>query len=241
MTDSDFGDREVNVVPVSVHDAGDDKSVVVETTNAFAATAWAGLRAAIYKFTLDHRIGDLSDASLNRLRAVADEEEAGDSTPIVDVLDDRVLERADLQDRLEFLASADWVARGESEGRSVEDLAAASGVTNAQIASALGVTPGDAQRIRRGQRLAKPEEMRALTELFGEEPRAAVNVDPRLLAQMDEPEMRPLLEEHAARHGGDPVATRREVAERVMATQFRQQESGEPNWRQAILDALAED
>lgn len=242
MVDCSYGEREVDVVPVSVHDAGDDKCTVVDTTNGFSATAWAGLRRHIYKFTLGHRIGDLSEASENHLRTVASGNARSDWPPIVDVLDDRVLERADLQDRLEFLSSADWAAATDSSGRSVDDLATAAGVSNTDIATALGIAPGDAQRLRKGGRAARPEEVAALTNLLGEAPRTEISFDAALLAQMDEPELRPRLDAHAAdRYGSDPIATRRHVAERVMATQFRQQEPGAPNWKQAILDALAED
>jgi len=242
VKDAPIGVRNVDVVPVSEASVGDDSAVAIETDNGFKASAWTGIGRRIYKFTLDLRVGDLTAASADRLRAVLGGDDAGDWSPIFNVLDDRSLERADLQDRLEALASADWTRTHDDARATVDELATAAGVNNSAIAEALHITPGDAQRLRRGLRLPRQDELSPLIDLLGAAPAVSMSFDEILLAELDEPELRPLLRQRAEeKHHGDEIAARRQIAERVMATSFRQQASGARNWKQAILDALAED
>jgi hypothetical protein len=238
-----LGVRNVDVVAVSEPTIGDDNTTVVETVNGFKVAAWTGTDRTIYKFTLDHRIGDLTSESFAKVRAVQVGELRGDCPPIYDVLDDRSLERADLLDRLDALAAADWTPSNDevNTDQSVDDLARAAGVTNADIAKQLGITPGEAQRLRTGLRQVRQEEVDVLTRLLGASPMNRISVDEEVVAHLDEPELRPRLRMRAdQKHGGDEVAARRRVAEMAMATSFRQQVPGPTNWKQAILQVLDE-
>jgi hypothetical protein len=241
VADAESGSRVVDVVPATDDAIGDDRSVKVTTSHGMTISAWTGLRRQIYKFTLEHRLDDITADSVANLYAVLSGTSSGAWTPIVAVLDDRTLEHADLADRVSALADADWVP-SVSAGRTVGDLATEAGVDNAAIAAALGVTPGDARRIRQGGRVPTADEIRILTGLLGSAPTTAASFDPGLVADLDEPEFRPLLMRRAsASFGGDEVAARVDLAGELMATSFRNREPGATNWRQAIRDALAED
>src|SRR5438270_12048761 len=69
VKDAPIGVRNVDVVPVSEASVGDDSAVAIETDHRFKASAWTGIGRRIYKFTLDLRVGDLTAASADRLRA----------------------------------------------------------------------------------------------------------------------------------------------------------------------------
>ena len=235
------GARVVDVVPTTDDEIGDDRAVRVTTTNGMTVSAWTGLRQQIYKFTLEHRLDDLTADSATTLLAVLNGTMPGEWTPILDVLDDRTLERADLVDRLTSLAAADWVP-SVSAGRTVGDLAAESGADNAAIAAALGISPGDARRLRQGGRPPTADEIEILTGVLGSAPAATAAFDGDLVADLDEPEFRPYLMRRAsARFGDDEAAARVELAGELMAASFRTREPGRPDWKQAIRDALAQD
>lgn len=241
VADAGAGTRSVDVVPATDAEIGDDGSVKVTTNKGMSISAWAGLRREIYKFTLEHRLDDITTASVSRLFAVIEGATPGDWTPIVDMLDDRTLERADLADRLAALAHADWVPTA-SERKTVGALASKAGVDNASIANALGISPGEARRLRQGGRPPTEEEIRILTKLLGSAPAATAAFDPDLVADLDDPEFRPQLMRRAAtRFDDDEAAARVDLAGALMATSFRNREPGAPSWKQAIRDALAQD
>ena len=54
---------------------------------------------------LDHRVDDLAPESLDAVRAVASGRRQGDWAPISGILDDRVLIRLDLQEKIERFAA----------------------------------------------------------------------------------------------------------------------------------------
>jgi hypothetical protein len=235
------GARLVEVVPTTDDEIGDDGAVKVTTTNGMSISAWTGMRQQIYKFTLEHRLDDITADSVSKLFSVMNGTIPGDWTPILDVLDDRTVERADLADRLAALADADWVPL-VSAGRTVGDLATDAGVDNATIAATLDITPGDARRLRQGGRPPTADEIRILTGVLGSEPASTAAFDPDLVADLDEPEFRPQLMRRAStRFGDDEAAARVELAGELMATSFRHREPGGPNWKQVIRDALVED
>lgn len=241
VADATPGTRLVDVVPTTDDEIGDDRAVKVTTANEMTISAWTGLRRPIYKFTLDHRLTDVAADSITKLFSVMNGPTRGDWTPIVDVLDDRTLERADLADRLTALADVDWVPT-RTVGRTVGKLAIEIGVENATIAAALGISPGDARRLRQGGRPPTAEEIRILTVVLGSAPVATAAFDPELVAALDEPGFRQQLVRRAStRFGDDEVAARVELAGELMAMSFRHRDPGATNWKEAIRDALAED
>ena len=86
-------------------EVGDDLTVAAETVNGMKVAVWTALRAVIPASTLDHRVDDLAPESLDAVRAVASGRRQGDWAPISSILDDRVLIRLDLQEKIERVAA----------------------------------------------------------------------------------------------------------------------------------------
>ena len=88
-------------------EVGDDLTVAAETVNGMRIAVWAGVRVEIPASALDYRVDDLTPESLNMVRAIASGRHRGDYAPISSVLDDRVLIRLDLQEKIgRFAVSA---------------------------------------------------------------------------------------------------------------------------------------
>ena len=106
---ADAATAEGKIVPVMAaaaeSDAGDDRAVAVETGNGMRAAVWTALRVEIPASVLDHRVDDLTPESLDAVRAVASGRRQGDWAPISSILDDRVLIRLDLQEKIERFAA----------------------------------------------------------------------------------------------------------------------------------------
>jgi plasmid maintenance system antidote protein VapI len=234
--------RTVNVAAASANATGDDKTLVASTGNSMTPTVWAGLTADIKTFTLEHRITDLTAKDLGAVRAVVAGSAPGHWAPIVDDLDDRALVRAELADRLEKLAEAEWIPKTDTAAPRLSDLAKKSGMTASRLGTELHISPGDARRLLQEKREPTPSEVGILTSLFGTTPSGAMELDADLLVEMDLPEFRSALERRAHRlHTGDTIASRRTFAASMTAQAARQRETGRRNWRALIREALHED
>lgn len=232
--------RWVDVVPVTDDEIGDDQTVRIITNNGLALSAWTGLRRQIYKFTLEHRLGDLASETISKVELVMKGEIAGEWSTIASDFDDRALARADLSDRLEVLATADWLP--SISGPTVQERADAAGIPASEIARALGIAPGDARRLRDGDRLPTESELEILKGLLGNDLATNFRPDEDLLADLDEPEFRHDLQELAQRrHHGDERRVRIYVATTVSAAAHRHRDAGSRDWKTAIRDVLAQD
>jgi plasmid maintenance system antidote protein VapI len=224
----------------SSDDVGDDHAMVAETVEGLRPTVWGSVRALVPTFTLDVRLGDLTPASREWLAAIVAGDGVGVWPPISSNLDDRALVRAALEDRLAALSTAAWLPSAPaSEGPALADAAAAAGVEASDVARHLRITPGDARRVLQGRRELTPSEAELLEALLGPTAGQVLTFDPGLIVELDLPEHRPALHEHAvAHHQGDEVGARRAVAGRMMAIAARHRQPGSRNWKALITDAL---
>ena len=236
-----FGERLGRTVPAlaatSDH-VGDERAIVAEAENGMQPAVWAGIAAPIMTFTLEHRVTDLTGQTLERLAAVAAGEEAGDWAPITSDLDDRVLVRAELTERLRNISEAEWLPE-TSDGRPLDELASEAGVTTSHVAEHLGITPGAARRLLLGQQEPTSDQAQAIKELLGSASSTALRFDEGLVADLDLPEFRSGLRQIAAeRHQGDEITARREFAGQMMALAARPRERGSLTWAALIRERL---
>ena len=238
-----FGERRGRTVPVLAATSdhiGDERAIVAVAENGMEPAVWAGITAPIMTFTLEHRITDLTRQSLEKLGAVAAGEQSGDWAPIVSDLDDRVLVRADLTERLRNLSEAEWLPTASS-GPTLAELATDAGVTTSQVAEHLRITPGAARRLLLGQQEPNSDQARALAELLGSAASTSVRFDDDLIADLDQPEFRSGLRLiAAASHQGDEIAARRDFAGQMMALAARPRERGSLTWAALIEERLRE-
>lgn len=233
-------DRTVPVLAATSDHIGDDRAVVAVADNGVEPAVWAGITASVMTFTLEHRITELAGESLEKVGAVAAGEQAGDWAPITSNLDDRVLVRAELTERLEILSSAEWLSTSSS-GSTLAELASDAGISVGQVAEHLGITPGAARRLLLGQQPARTDQADALEKLIGSVPDTAVQFDAELVSSLDQPEFRPALQLAATRsHQGDEIAARREFAGQIMALAARPRERGSLTWAALIRERLCE-
>ncbi|MCY3849711.1 MAG: hypothetical protein OXF75_02775 [Acidimicrobiaceae bacterium] len=234
--------RNVPVMAATSDHIGDERAVVVSAENGMKPSVWGGLAKSVKMFTLAQRITDLTHQSIRMLAAVAVGQRDGDWAPISNNLDDRVLVRADLVDKLQGFSEAEWMPTVRDDEQTLADLAVNFGIPPSQIAVSLGITPGDARRLLKGQREPSPDELSVLTELLGPISSAGIRFDEDLVASLDLPEFRPRLRLIASEeHNDDEVAARRVYAGRLMAMAARHRKSGQRNWAELIREALHAD
>ncbi len=222
--------------------AGDERSLVVQSVNGMTPSVWGGVASSIKMFTLEYRITDLITESFDTLMAVADGRQQGDWAPISSDLDDRVLIQTDLEERLRLLSEAEWLPTRSKEAATIAELAEGAGIRASQIADRLGITPGDARRLLRGQREPLADEMRVLSDLFGSVPEVSLQFDEGLVVSLDLPEFRPGIHLAASdEHDGDEASARRALAGRMEALAARHRDHGPRNWVSLIREALHED
>lgn len=178
--------RKVAVVPATVDDPGDDRTVAAETSTGFSPLVWAGLSAEIKLFTLEHRIADLTPDSFAAVLDAVAGKAPPRWAPIDDVLDDRALIRAELIDELQVLVEAEWL-RPVADPISPPIASASTAPPPSQVARILGTTPGDARRLLRGLREPTPAEAERLTALLGAPPSMGAAFDEDLIGDMDTP------------------------------------------------------
>lgn len=234
-------DRKVAVAPATVDDAGDDRTVMAETSAGFSPLVWAGLSAGIKLFTLEHRIADLTPESLAAVLDAVAGKAPPRWAPIEDVLDDRALIRAELIDGLQALVDAEWL-RPLAHPISPPIASASTVPAPSQVARILGITPGDARRLLQGLREPTPAEAERLTALLGAPPSMGAAFDEDLIVDMDSPEFRPMILHRADQdRAGDEAAARRALAGEMMAMAARQRGPGRRNWKALLRDALRSD
>lgn len=234
--------RTVPVMAATTDDVGDDGAIIGATENGMTLTVWAAVSGSIKTLALEHRITDLTRRSLDTLLAVAARRRRGDWAPITNALDDRVLIRADLAERLHSLSEAEWLPEATRDAPTLTEVAAKNDLRPSQLAVELDTTPGDARRLLQGKREPTVEEVAILAEILGSTPNVAVQFDKDLVAELDQPEFRPALRLIASsEHDGDEVAARRACAGQVIALAARHREHGERNWAALLREELRVD
>ena len=234
--------RTVPAMIATADRVGDEATVVATTANGMRFAVWAGLHVQIMMFTLDHRLGDLTEESFAAVTAAAEGSHLGEWAPITSDLDDRVFIRIGLEEKLAEFVSAEWVPAADERSATLAQLAESSGVTASQIASRLGIAPGAARRLLEGRAELADYQRPALSELIGAVPESSLRIDDSLATALDRPENRPRLQLIADRdHDGDEAAARRARAERAMAMAARHRRTGDRNWEELARRALDED
>lgn len=233
--------RQVRAVVVSGEPLEDDHTVRVTTDSGVTLNAWSDLVDMVPSFTLEQRVGDVSDAELAEVLD-AQERPPRAWPAITSIHDDRALFRASLRDALQDLTELDWTAEVGSPGNAnLQELAAAHEMTPSKLSKVLSITPGEGRRLLDGRRSLTDVEAEALAAEFGEPVRTSVSFDEDLLAELDRPALRPFLHRRALRSfAGDEVAVRLEAAEFTFALAARHRESGTRNWRALLEDHLRE-
>ena len=139
-------DRYVLVAAASSEPFGDEHSLTVQTDVDLMPVAWGSVTASIKLFTLEHRLGDLTTESLGHLRQTVANHGTSPHWPrISSPLDDRILERAELEDSLLRLAEAEWAP--QASVRSLADQATAAGIDVVDVRKALNIPPGEARNL----------------------------------------------------------------------------------------------
>lgn len=234
--------REVPVMAATADRVGDDATIVADTSNGIRVSVWAGMQADIMMFTLDHRLGDLTAASLAALTVAADGTHLAEWAPITSDLDDRILVRVDLQEMIQAFAAAEWVPAVDEHAPTLGQLAETHDVTASQIAARLGITPGAARRLLQAKAEPTDSQRTALLELIGSIPQSNLRPPDDLVAALDSPHYRPRLQLIANRdHHGNETAARRASAQRAMAMAARHRRSRQRDWAELTRQALDAD
>lgn len=237
------GERVGRMVPVmaaSSEHVGDETAILAETKNGMTSCVWTGLARTIKTCTLDYRISDLTSHSFEVLTGVTAGTQPGAWAPITSNLDDRVLVRIDLAEKLGLLSEIEWIPVSSGEAPTLASFAKEAGVKPSQLARRLNITSGDARRLVQGKREPSEEEAQILTDIFGSAFRAAVQFDERLVVELDQPGLRPPLRSFARRtHGGDETAARRAFAGEVMSLAARHRDWEPRNWAVLIAEQLS--
>lgn len=234
--------RTIPVLAASSDDVGDERVIVAETENGMTLCIWTGVTRTIKTFTLDSRISNLTSHSFDQLAGATADTQHGAWAPITSNLDDRVLIRTDLEEKLGLLSESEWIPVSRGEAPTLASVAKEAGVKPSQIARRLNTTSGDARRLIQGKREPSEEESSILTNILGSFPRAAVRFDDRLVAELDQPEFRPPLRLMAHRtHGGNEMAARRAVAGELMGLAARHRDREPRNWAVLISELLDAD
>jgi hypothetical protein len=231
-------DRYVLVAAASPEPFGDERTLIAQTDVDVMPVVWGSVTASIKLFTLEHRIGDLTTYALAELQQTVFEHRAPQHWPnISNILDDRVLERSQLQDSLLQLTQAEWAP--QSTGHSLADQATAAGVEVVDVRKALNIPPGDARNLLMGHRSLRPNEFAPLTRLLGASPEDATSYDDQLVRDLELPQFRARLERRAAVRGmTDPIALRRQFAEELMPVAARMRYQSQRDWKSVISDLL---
>ena len=231
--------REVPVMAATADHLGDEATIVADTSNGIRVSVWAGVQADIMMFTLDHRLGDLTDASLAALTAAADGTHLAEWASITSDLDDRILARIDLQEALHAFAAAEWVPAVDENAPTLGQLAETHAVTASQVAARLGITPGAARRLLQARAEPTDSQRAALLELVGSIPQSNLRLPDGLVAALDSPHSRPKLQMIANRdHQGNETAARRASAQRAMAMAARHRRSPQRDWAELARQTL---
>jgi hypothetical protein len=214
----------LHVAPVSLDESPDETAVLApSTTNTLGLdlAVWTNDGAEVPVRVLDFKLGELTtnvtDLAPGRLNW-------GPTDP-------RTLCRARLQDLIDELATAAWAPTGNS---SLDLQSTLAGSDVASLKKVLGSTPRVAA-FGRGQVSLTPDEAQQLGRLLqvpADDLIAATQpvVPEDLIAAMDQPRIRVLVDQLAERRDQDEVATWQAAAYGVLALAAREHDRRDANW-----------
>jgi hypothetical protein len=234
----DMSDDNITVSPVTEPESGDDGTVVLPADHSplagVAFHIWLGLRADLPQRVLDRRLGPVGSL----FRQGLGETTAGEFPPITSPLDNRSEIRADLEDRLEVLAEAEW--QPMLGVTSIRELV---GVPPGDFAKAINILPGDAVNIFDRRRPLSPEEAdrtAAAFELEVTEVIAAATpvVPAEVISLFDHPRRSRRVHRLAQDSGVTEPEIMRQITAPMLEMAARTTGYAPPDWEALIDDAL---
>jgi len=215
---------QLRVAPASLDELPDETAVhapAATNTLGFDIAIWASDDADIPLRVLDYKLGHLNEdlSSLER------------GSTNWGPTDPRTLARAHAQDLIEALQAAEWAPTGTTNLNLAVTL---TGADVRAIADVLG-SPKRAAALRRGQVDLTTDEATQLSELL-DIPADALLAATRpplpddLVAAMDFPNVRSLVDRLAARRGTDEVETWRTAAYGVLSLAAREHDRRDARW-----------
>lgn len=231
--------RRVEVMPVlSDSETGDDKTAALDLETGSNVCAWTQLLREIPLFTLEHRLTDVTDRSMD---ALLNSDAAIFHWPSVySDLDDRALLLADLDDRMTALQEAEWLPAANGD-EPLADLVRERGLAPSSLAAALDVSHGEARRLVDGKALPTPAQLSILEGLLGRRPGSAFRIDDACVLAMDQPSLRAKIRSRAEARLLPEAATRQRLAQDAMATGQRVQDNARTNWTRLLEQLLDAD
>ena len=186
---------------------GDNHAVQVSPLNqtlGYEVVAWTSLQRQLPMFVLDVVLGQVDDDALLAIRR-----QVGDGASITSVLDERCQVHDAIEQRMETLAQARWLP-SSIQVRNLGSLMRERRIGPSDISEALGIEPGTATALARGERSVTPEQAGRLAPLLGvteDDLLAPVAMDPQLVHELDRPVFRHRLWEKGRQEGATDEAT----------------------------------
>jgi hypothetical protein len=229
----------LRVAPVSFDEEPDEHAVLAPAFAhdlGFDVAVWVDDEAEVPARVLEVKLGQFTVPGTERLPR---------GTRNWGPTDPRTRTRAHLQDLVEELAVATWAPRS-SQGVSLPDLLAAADIR--EVADALGSVPL-AMQLRRGQATLTAEQADRLAPVLSKTPDELLAANPALpddlIAIMDQPSVRSLVDRIAVRHQQDEVTAWRDAAYGVYTLAAREHSrTATTNWEgrvRAYFDAVLHD
>lgn len=226
----------LRVAPVSFDEEPDDSAVLAPAFAhdlGFDVAVWVDDEAEVPARVLEFKLGQFTVPGVDGLPR---------GTRNWGPTDPRTQTRARLQDLVEELVEATW-APTQSQAVSLPDLLAAADIR--EVAKALGSVPA-AMQLRRGQATLTPEQADRLAPVLSRTPDELLAANPALpddlVAVMDQPSVRSLVDRIAARQHQDEVTTWRNAAYGVYTLAAREHgRAATANWAgrvRAYFDAI---
>lgn len=214
------GDR-VDIAPITLDpELTTDEAFIAEadlTDLQVPVAVWLPLRRAVSRKLLDRHIGDLH-VPVDAIRRFPT------GRPLLSPLEDRAMERAELEDDMDELSAS-------AAADSLDDLLVNVSLPQLQAA---GFPLPLVLQLRRGLRALSEEEAERLAPLAGVTPARLLTANPalpeRLLRDLDSAVGRAFVEQYQRARGGDPEVARLSVGYGAYALAARETEKGDIDW-----------
>ena len=186
---------------------GDNHAVQVSPLNqtlGYEVIAWTSLERQLPIFVLDVVLGKVDDDGLLAIRS-----QVGSGASITNALDERCQVHDAIEERMEVLAQARWLP-ASIQVRNLASVMRERLVVPSDISKALGIEPGTATAIVRGERGVTPEQAGRLAPLLGvteDDLLAPAAINPQLVHELDRPVFRQRLWEKGRQEGATDEAT----------------------------------
>jgi hypothetical protein len=218
------GGTGARIAPVSFDTEPDDSAVLAPAFSSdlgFDMAIWAADESDVPLRVFECKLGELTIAGTEGLRQ---------GTKNWGATDPRTRTRAHLQDLVEFLQDATWAPQ-QTNHVSLQSLLAHADI--GAVANALGSLP-IAMQLRRGEGLLTAEQAKQLAPVLGATPAELLAANPplpnELVAEMDQPRVRTMVDRVAVERDQDELETWLTAAYGVLALAARQSSRATIAW-----------